>query len=60
MDDNDKYPFWVNRVGALLTIAEGLVQLFTPWLPSWSLSFYCWWLDRAADKRDELEGHRHA
>lgn len=42
----DKYPWWVNRVGALLLIAEGFVMLFTPWMPSWSLSFYCWWLDR--------------
>lgn len=43
---DEKYPFWVNRVGALIWIVEGFVQLFTPFTPSWSLSFYHWWLTK--------------
>lgn len=46
--NQDPYPFWVNRVGALVWIAEGFVQLLSPWQPTWSLRFYSWWVDKEA------------
>ena len=45
-----RYPFWVSRVGAIFWIAEGFVQLLSPWRPVWSLRFYSWWLGKEAER----------
>lgn len=50
---DDKYPFWVNRIGALCTIAVGVVTFLTPWRPALDLHFYSWWLKREAERQSE-------